>query len=189
MIKDQKPELLKFLLDNRIFNKDDFLHFIATGTTKPYKSKTTNIEAIFRANSLQQGFVFHYLNQPNDDAYRVQQLLDYHLELNISIYKQAWILASLRYPTLRMAFDWSGKDVLQIITKEAGINDDSFNFVDLASCSNDRMKSEIERIQKEDRASPFDLKKPGLIRFTLMKQNKKLYTCLLYTSPSPRDRG
>ncbi|WP_169928590.1 hypothetical protein, partial [Xenorhabdus hominickii] len=42
------------------------------------------VEALYPATSLQQGFVYHYLAQPQDDAYRVQLLLDYHDNLDLA---------------------------------------------------------------------------------------------------------
>ena len=41
-----------------------------------------DIEAIYPATSLQQGFIVHHLSQPQDDAYRVQVLLDYAASLD-----------------------------------------------------------------------------------------------------------
>ena len=39
------------------------------------------IERIYLANSLQQGFIYHYLNQGDtDDAYKVQLVLEYNTE-------------------------------------------------------------------------------------------------------------
>ncbi|MBD2812885.1 hypothetical protein ID853_18915, partial [Xenorhabdus sp. Vera] len=50
------------------------------------------IEALYPATSLQQGFIYHHLAQPQDDAYRVQLLLDYHASINVDAYQQAWAL-------------------------------------------------------------------------------------------------
>ncbi|WP_323861657.1 condensation domain-containing protein, partial [Xenorhabdus doucetiae] len=72
------------------------------------------IEALYPATSLQQGFIYHHLAQPQDDAYRVQLLLDYHAPIDLAAYQQAWALASLRFPILRTAFDWEG-EILQIV--------------------------------------------------------------------------
>ena len=47
------------------------------------KNIVSEIQAIYPANSLQQGFIFHVLSQPLDDAYRVQSLFDYYHALDI----------------------------------------------------------------------------------------------------------
>ncbi|MCJ8273481.1 MAG: condensation domain-containing protein, partial [Psychrosphaera sp.] len=131
-----------------------------------------DIEAIYPATSLQQGFIYHHLSQPNDDAYRVQLLLDYNDRLDIDKYQQAWQLASLRYPILRTAFDWQD-EVIQVTSKAASITPSNFCFIDLAE-----QDLSIEAIQQQDRTVAFDLTQPGLIRFTIIKQNDHLYTVL-----------
>ncbi|PCJ98668.1 MAG: non-ribosomal peptide synthetase, partial [Alteromonadaceae bacterium] len=136
-----------------------------------------DIEAIYPAGSLQQGFVYHYLSQPQDDAYRVQVLLDYQQGLDLEAYKKAWGLASLRYPVLRMGFDWQ-EQILQVFTAQAGIDKDNFSIKDISNLPEHERDDAIAKIQREDRAKPFDLSQPGLIRFTLIKQHEALVTVL-----------
>ncbi|PHM65631.1 Amino acid adenylation [Xenorhabdus stockiae] len=136
------------------------------------------IEALYPATSLQQGFVYHYLAQPQDDAYRVQWLLDYHTDVDIAAYQQAWALASLRFPTLRTAFDWEGK-ILQVITTEASIGSANFRREDLTQLSEAERNRVIDEIQQTDRTLPFDLSQPGLVRFTMIQQREQLTTVLV----------
>ena len=75
------------------------------------------IEAIYLANSLQQGFIYHYLNQGNvDDAYLVQIIWKYNNKLNINLLKKAWEYAVIKYPTLRLRLLWDNK-LIQVIDK------------------------------------------------------------------------
>ncbi|WP_038191750.1 condensation domain-containing protein, partial [Xenorhabdus bovienii] len=136
------------------------------------------IEALYPATSLQQGFVYHYLAQPQDDAYRVQLLLDYHDRLDFAAYQQAWALASLRFPVLRTAFDWEG-EVLQIVTEGASIGPANFTIKDIRSLPAEERDRAIEELQQNDRAQPFDLHHPGLIRFTLIRQQAQRVTVLI----------
>ncbi|MDE9511634.1 amino acid adenylation domain-containing protein, partial [Xenorhabdus bovienii] len=136
------------------------------------------IEALYPATSLQQGFVYHYLAQPQDDAYRVQLLLDYHDRLDFAAYQQAWVLASLRFPVLRTAFDWEG-EVLQIVTAGASIGPANFTIKDIRSLPAEEWDRAIEELQQNDRAQPFDLHHPGLIRFTLIRQQAQRVTVLI----------
>ncbi|WP_422824395.1 non-ribosomal peptide synthase/polyketide synthase [Xenorhabdus bharatensis] len=136
------------------------------------------IEALYPATSLQQGFVYHYLAQPQDDAYRVQWLLDYHANVDTAAYQQAWALASLRFPTLRTAFDWEEK-ILQVITTEAGIGSAHFRREDLTQLSEADCNRVIDEIQQTDRTQPFDLSQPGLVRFTMIQQREQLTTVLI----------
>ncbi|MCJ8267882.1 MAG: condensation domain-containing protein, partial [Psychrosphaera sp.] len=142
-----------------------------------YSAQGCDIEAIYPANSLQQGFVYHHQKLPNDDAYRVQILLDYHQKLDVAAYQQAWHLASIRYPALRTAFDWQD-DVIQIISKQASITKDNFRFVDLTHLAQNEHFLSLADILRQDLNLQFDLSKPGLIRLTIIKQNDNLYTVL-----------
>ncbi|WP_167366741.1 non-ribosomal peptide synthetase, partial [Xenorhabdus thuongxuanensis] len=136
------------------------------------------VETLYPATSLQQGFIYHHLTQPQDDAYRVQLLLDYHTQLNLAAYQQAWSLASLRFPILRTAFDWEG-EILQIVTTGTSINPANFEIKDISQLPEEERNKEIEAIQQHDRTLPFNLQQPGLIRFTLIKQSEQLVTVLI----------
>lgn len=174
-IKHQKAELLQFLRRHNIDSELAFENF----KSSEKKAQKNNIEAIFPANSLQQGFIYHYLTQPQDDAYRVQLLWDYHCELNLSLYQQAWKLASQRYPILRTAFNWEGQgEVLQVITSEPGINDSNFNILDISELDIEKRDAKISEYQRGDRKVAFDLTRPGLIRLTLIKQNTSLWSVI-----------
>ncbi|YAP80750.1 non-ribosomal peptide synthase/polyketide synthase [Xenorhabdus stockiae] len=136
------------------------------------------LEALYPATSLQQGFVYHHLAQPQDDAYRVQLLLDYHTAIDVAAYQQAWTLASLRFPILRTAFNWS-EDVLQIVTAGASIGAANFDTKDISQLPEEMWNEAIDTLQQSDRTLPFDLSRPGLARFTLIKQHQQLVTVLI----------
>ncbi|NTS77174.1 amino acid adenylation domain-containing protein [Catenovulum sp. SM1970] len=174
LVRSNKSDILAFLNEHQVFSQEDFEHLVADVSTD-----SQSIQAIYPATSLQQGFVYHSLSQPDDDAYRVQTLVDYHLALNIAHYQQAWLYASLKFPALRIAFDWEeSEEILQIITSAASINEDNFDIVDISDLSVTDRQAAIEGIQTEDRKRGFDLKEPGLIRLTLIKQSEQLYTLL-----------
>ncbi len=147
---------------------------------------TNKIAEIFPANSLQQGFISHHLHYPEDDAYRVQLLLDYNEALDLNCYQQAWSLASQRYPALRACFDWRD-GLVQIITADSSINLDNFTLKDISHLPQAARAQEIIKIQKLDRKVPFDLSTPGLMRFTLIKQHAKLVTVMQTTHHSISD--
>ncbi|WDE09241.1 non-ribosomal peptide synthetase [Thalassomonas viridans] len=132
---------------------------------------------LYPASSLQQGFIHHHIQEPQDEAYRVQVLLDYRLALDVPAFKQAWQLASLRYPSLRVAFDWQGEPI-QVITREASITEQQFCYLDLSGLNREQREQEITRIQARERARTFDLTRPGLLRLTLIKQDDQVFTVL-----------
>ncbi|WP_434339687.1 amino acid adenylation domain-containing protein [Motilimonas cestriensis] len=135
------------------------------------------VDAVFPANSLQQGFLAHHLSHPDDDAYRVQLLLDYNGPLNWTLYQQAWILAAQRYPILRTGFDWDGEP-LQVITKGNSLTADRFKLIDLGHLAEAEQNAAIKQATQIDRAKPFDLSVPGLMRLTLFKRGDECYTLL-----------
>jgi amino acid adenylation domain-containing protein len=178
-IKEKKADIVQFLAANEIHSEQAFIRFGQSDDLATVQSNAVaQIEAIFPANSLQQGFVFHRLSQSLDDAYLLQSLLDYHTELNVDVYQQAWQLASVRYPTLRIGFDW-GEKIIQVVTKEPSISDANFNIVDLTPLDENARDEAIGNIQRKDREQLFDLSKPGLIRFTLIKLQNNLFTVLV----------
>ena len=139
------------------------------------KDKGNLVEAIYPANSLQQGFIYHTLSQPEDDAYRVQLVFDYKQAINVENYRKAWELAIQKYPILRTAFNWQ-EEVIQIIYTTAQLN---YQFLDISDLSNDKKKEAyIDKLQREDRKIPFDLTKPCLLRLYVIKQAANHYTVL-----------
>jgi len=132
-----------------------------------------SIEAIYPANSLQQGFIYQFLTSPDDDAYRVQLLLDYQNPINAYEFKCAWENAIVTFPALRTCFNWDA-ELIQITVKDAQLS----WFEHDISLQDDKSAA-LREIQLQDRAQSFDLKQPGLIRLHLIKQAENLFTLLI----------
>ncbi|MDX7993215.1 condensation domain-containing protein, partial [Xenorhabdus littoralis] len=181
-VKQKRDNILDFLNEKSIFSEEKFKSFIFSENHSDSNATAAfpknSITAIFPATSLQQGFVYHYLAQPQDDAYRVQLLLDYHTHVDLATYQQAWSLASRRFPILRTAFDWEG-EILQIVTANPSIQSKNFITKDISQLPEEDRNKAIDEIQQHDRILPFDLSQPGLIRFTLIKQKEQLITVLI----------
>lgn len=139
--------------------------------------KGADIAALYPASSLQQGFIYHYLSHPNDDAYRVQVLWDYHLALDFDAYYQAWQLASKRFAALRMGFDWQGQ-LLQVISDVCCISAANFSQMDISHLPPIEHEKAITGITRSMRDKPFDLTKPGLLRFCIVKLADDRYTVI-----------
>jgi len=136
-----------------------------------------SIEAIYPATSLQQGFIYHHISQPQDDAYRVQILLDYAIELDVSAFKQAWQLAAKQFPALRTAFNWESEPV-QVIYQDSGFGNEHFDLVDISHLDDIGRSHAIEQLHASQRQTAFDLTQPGLLRIVVIKQSEQLYTVL-----------
>lgn len=133
------------------------------------------IEYIYPATSLQQGFIYHDLHHSEDDAYRVQVLFDYDEALDISLYLRAWECCIEQYPILRTAFNWE-EDIIQIIYKYGKLD---YQLHDVSNVnSQDERDAMIEEIQVKDRMQGFDLDQPTLFRLHIIKQKEDCYTVL-----------
>ncbi|MGB3468569.1 MAG: amino acid adenylation domain-containing protein [Cyclobacteriaceae bacterium] len=133
------------------------------------------ISEIFPANSLQQSFVYHSVSQPEDDAYRVQVLYDYHIALDVMAYLEAWNACIEEYPILRTAFNWE-EDFMQVIYHSGKISHE-FHDISHISSQEDRDMA-INDIQQIDRRRGFDLSQPTLIRLHVIRQSEKLFTII-----------
>ncbi|WP_420574204.1 amino acid adenylation domain-containing protein [Kordia sp.] len=136
--------------------------------------KDQQIKAIYLANSLQQGFVYHALSQQDDDAYRVQFLFDYNQTLHVKNYIKAWEFAIQKYPILRTSFNWS-EEIIQIVHQSAELN---CKTIDISDLSANEKEAYILELQEKDRSIAFDLKQPSLFRLYIIKQSETQYTLL-----------
>ncbi|REC69945.1 hypothetical protein DRF57_22760, partial [Chryseobacterium rhizosphaerae] len=133
------------------------------------------VEGVFLANSLQEGFVYHALKQGDtDDAYRVQLIWDYLSEMSVETLKKAWFHTQQQFPALRLRFNWSG-EIVQIIDKESPLD---WRFEDLSRMKEIQQEELIRDRTQKDRFEVYDLSKGGLFRIYLFKRSDKHYTCL-----------
>ncbi|NQY10032.1 MAG: amino acid adenylation domain-containing protein [Flavobacteriales bacterium] len=143
--------------------------------TEESKVDFNQIEEIYPANSLQQGFVYHAISKPEDDAYRVQFLFDYHEKLDPNAYIKAWKHCIEEYPILRTAFNWE-EELIQIIYKRGELK---YELVDISHLKTEEERDEaITTIQINDRKKGFDLTEVTLFRIYIIKQTENHYTVL-----------
>ncbi|CCN80391.1 non-ribosomal peptide synthetase [Vibrio nigripulchritudo] len=134
------------------------------------------LEDIYPASSLQQGFVYHHISRPDDDAYRLQVLVDYERHIDHSLYLQAWELTAQQYPALRLAFHWDG-EIVQVISDKANVSE-RFTLHDFSGVSESEHDMRIDDLQAQERRKPFDLSKTGLFRVALVKRAERQYTLI-----------
>ena len=130
------------------------------------------LDALYPATSLQKGFLSHALLHPEDDAYRVQFLIDYHQTLDTTLYRKAWQSVIRRFPVLRCSFDWQQQPV-QLIHTTA-----SAEFKELDFSQSAHAEQQLQQLQHQDRLLAFDLQQPCLLRLYLVKLGEAHY-CLL----------
>ncbi|MDD9337855.1 MAG: amino acid adenylation domain-containing protein [Rickettsiaceae bacterium] len=134
------------------------------------------IEGVYLANSLQQGFIYHTLNQGDvDDAYRVQIIWQYNNQLAINKLKEVWGYAQAKFSSLRLRLEWA-EELIQIIDKEGNLD---WRYIDLSEEQDFTIQEfTIKQIQEEDRLEVYDLQQGNLFRVYLIKQREDLYTCI-----------
>ncbi|WP_186648867.1 non-ribosomal peptide synthetase [Fluviispira vulneris] len=139
--------------------------------------KEKEVENIYLANSLQQGFVYHALNQGDiDDAYFVQIVWNYKNSLKPEYLHEAWNHAVSKYDVLRLRFAWD-EELVQVIDKNGKIDWKYFDLTDIKESF--KQKKYIKEFQEKDRKNKFQLDKGNLARVSLFKLSEDEYTCIL----------
>ncbi|MCW3464493.1 non-ribosomal peptide synthetase [Chitinophaga nivalis] len=137
---------------------------------------TREITGVYLANSLQEGFIYHALNQGEvDDAYRVQLIWDYQVALQEPLLRQAWLYAQQQYSSLRLRFSWE-ESLIQVIDKTGILN---WQYVDLSAVTADAQAGAIAEILSTDRARVYDLTAGNLFRVYLLRLSATHYRCIL----------
>ncbi|NEB40844.1 non-ribosomal peptide synthetase [Streptomyces sp. SID14515] len=125
------------------------------------------VEDILPLSPLQQGLLFHAVyDEASDDIYTVQLVLDIEGPLNADRMRQAAAALLQRHPNLRSAFLYEKFDEpVQVIPREVAL---PWTETDLSGLAAKERQAEWERWLAEDRMRRFDLKRPPLLRFTLV---------------------
>lgn len=168
------------LIDNNLpknYRKHLTINDIGNIISSDYLSKlqqNKEIEGIYLANNLQQGFIYHYLKQGHiDTAYRSQLIWEYTDNLDIDSLKKAWQYAQQKFSALRLRFAWE-EQVIQIIDKKGYLH---WEYKDLSDENNSDQS--IEKIKKQDISTKYDLAESCLFRLYLFKRSQNLYTFIL----------
>ncbi|WP_228450445.1 condensation domain-containing protein, partial [Chryseobacterium rhizosphaerae] len=140
-----------------------------------YIQESGAIEGVYLANSLQEGFVYHALNQGDkDDAYRVQLVWDYKAGMDLNKLKDAWIYTQEQLPTLRLRFDWS-EEIVQIIDKKGNLD---WRYHDISDMNDEDQENLVKEMTQKDRFEVYDLSKGSLFRVYIFKRSESHYSCL-----------
>lgn len=180
LLAESYKEHLQQLINALLAEKHHYLTLsdIDSIISKPLLDKlqeNQELEAVYKANSLQQGFVYHALSQGDkDEAYRTQMVWEYHRELNTPLLQKAWLLAQQHYPVLRLRFSWD-EEIVQVIDKQSQL---SWRFIDLTDQTVAAQQNEVNEILLADRAQGYDLGVSGLFRITLIKQKANHFVCV-----------
>jgi non-ribosomal peptide synthase protein (TIGR01720 family) len=150
--------------------------YIITQEYLDYLQKEREIVAVYLANSLQQGFIYHTLKQGDrDDAYRSQSIWQYNCLIDPKKLNTAWSYAQAKFCSLRLRFCWNN-EIVQVIDKQSELY---WQYIDLSKEMCTTIQAlKISKIQEQDRVNVYRLDKGSLFRIYLIKKQYNLYTCI-----------
>ncbi|MDQ0937560.1 amino acid adenylation domain-containing protein [Streptomyces turgidiscabies] len=138
----------------------------------------SGLEDILPLSPLQEGMLFHNLFDDEElDAYNVQVFIE--LEGNVAADRLRRSSAGLleRHANLRAAFRHEGlKRPVQLIPREVAL---PWREDDLRDVAEKDREEEAERIASQDRWTRFDLSRPPLMRFTLIRLGESRYRMVM----------
>ncbi|KJS52346.1 hypothetical protein VM98_32030, partial [Streptomyces rubellomurinus subsp. indigoferus] len=117
---------------------------------------------------LQEGMLFQALyDEDGPDLYVHQMLLDLEGPLDTRALRVAARALLERHANLRVGFrhDKASKPV-QLVHRKVAV---PWEQIDLSGLDAERQQAELTRLADEDQARPFDLTRPPLIRFTVLR--------------------
>ena len=133
------------------------------------------IDGIYLANSLQQGFIYHSLSQGYvDDAYHTQMVWDYLNPVDPEKLKQSILISQQRFETLRLRFAWDD-ELVQIIGKRGSFD---WKYKDITAYSSSEQDTYVNEIIEQDKNRPYNLAEDKLFRVYLLKKSEAHYTCI-----------
>ncbi|WP_149402957.1 non-ribosomal peptide synthetase, partial [Dictyobacter arantiisoli] len=134
---------------------------------------TDNIVDIYELTPIQQGILFHSIQEPESGMY-VQQLgCVLEGNLRIGAFERAWKYVIERHPTLRTSFHWEELDKpLQVVQQEVDLPLAQY---DWRHVSPDEQKSQLEDVLTADYLRGFDLSQAPLLRLTLIRLGETHY--------------
>ncbi|MEU5092045.1 condensation domain-containing protein, partial [Streptomyces sp. NPDC021356] len=130
--------------------------------------KSRSIEDILPLSPLQEGLVFHSVyDEGGADIYTVQLVFDVEGPLDPAALHAAARALIQRHTNLRAGFrQRASGEWVQVVLREAPPN---WTETDLSALPEADREREAERIVAEDRTRRFDVGRPPLLRFTLLR--------------------
>jgi len=142
---------------------------ISLNQFKPIVKKyTDNMESIGKMTPMQEGMVYHHLNDSNKGAYIIQTALDFQTVFNAEAARKAFNALVARHDILRTAFWHGGELMRRVVVHESSPVFDEIDFSDDPG----RFVSWLE----EDKEKGFAIEAPSLIRLAVVKLDASKYT-------------
>ena len=116
-----------------------------------------DIQNILALTPLQEGMLFHYLQDPDSPQYFEQLRLEVTGPLDLSLLEKAWGRVTEANQALRTVFRWRNvKNPTQVVLKRY---ETDIRFQDLSDRLEDQARLRAAEVVAEDRAEPLDLER------------------------------
>ncbi|MCP5053385.1 MAG: B12-binding domain-containing radical SAM protein, partial [bacterium] len=126
---------------------------------------------------MQEGLLFHYLKEPEGNAYFVRFGLDIHGEVDVDVFRGAWGFVAGSNEMLRTVFRWEGvSQPAQVVLKESRLD---LEFYDLSGNEPGAAVRLIDEIKVRERKKNVDLHRPPF-RVRLLKKGPARFEMLIY---------
>lgn len=123
------------------------------------------IEDMYRQTPVQEGMLFHTLNEPNSGVYVEQYCCTIKGDFDHNEFKKAWDKVAERHPILRTGFFWEDlSHGIQVVHKKAKL---VWAEEDLRKLSDSQQRQRLETFLSKDRQKGFIIDQPSLLRFQL----------------------
>ncbi|MER7751515.1 amino acid adenylation domain-containing protein [Kitasatospora sp. NPDC097643] len=137
-------------------------------TAERRTGRRSNLSDILPVAPLQEGLMFHAgYHREELDVYTVQLVLDLAGDLDAGRLRAAVTALLDRHPNLRAAFRYrKNGDPVQVVPRSVPLD---WQEIDLRPLSAEAQDEETEERARRDRLRPFDLARPPLLRFSLLR--------------------
>ncbi|MGQ4615732.1 amino acid adenylation domain-containing protein [Nocardia sp. R7R-8] len=137
-----------------------------------------NLADIWPLSPLQHGLLFHALYDPDGaDGYTVQTVLTLAGTVDAARLRSAAQTAVARHDILRVAFLETDNGPRQLVLTDAGIHWQELDLTGIADA--EQRRRELDRVIALDASTRFDLTRPPLVRFTLVRTGSDRYRFML----------
>ncbi|MCP4146215.1 MAG: hypothetical protein GY757_00560 [bacterium] len=135
-----------------------------------------NVKDIIGLTSMQEGMLFHYLEQPENSQYVVLLSLKISGTLDTVILEQAWDAVIDKHDVLKTAFRWKKmKKPVQIILKKQSL---TLAIHDFSAVGDSRKNQLLKDVKKRERQKGFDLQYVPF-RVSLCKMSPSNYEMII----------
>jgi hypothetical protein len=143
---------------------------------KSNKIDSKNIRDILALTPLQEGMLFHYLQDPHSGLYFEQLSLEISGEIDSRHFEKAWDVVTETNEMLRTVFRWEKLEKpSQIVLKKHKCK---VIFYDLSDKDSSQKKTALEEIKDKDRRETFDLHQVPF-RVILCKLEEKKHAVII----------